>query len=163
MSDVTVVGIGADGLAGLSARARQAIEAADVLFGSVRQLAMAAPADSTSAKSALVSWPTPLLPALPELLRAHPGRTRCVLASGDPMLFGIGSTLVRLLGADRIRVLPHPSSVSLTCARLGWAVEDVETVSLLGRPAASLRRVLRPGQRVIVRLWGQPAESAVRP
>ena len=57
-----------------------------------------------------------------------------VLASGDPMFYGIGSTLVRLLGAERVTVLPHPSSVSLAAARLGWPLDDVDVVSLVGRP-----------------------------
>jgi precorrin-6Y C5,15-methyltransferase (decarboxylating) len=141
-----VVGIGADGLAGIGAAARHAIETADVLFGSERQLALVGAASDARR----VSWPSPLLPALPTLLEAHPGQVRCVLASGDPMFFGIGATLVRLLGADQVRVLPHPSSMSLACARLGWPIETVETVSVVGRPIASVRRVLRSGQRVLV-------------
>ena len=79
-------------------------------------------------------WPSPLLPALAGLLAAHAGRRVVVLASGDPMLSGIGTTLVRLLGADAVEVLPAPSSVSLACARLGWAVEDTEVVTVVGRP-----------------------------
>ena len=69
-----------------------------------------------------------------------------VLASGDPMFYGIGSTLVRLLGAERVPVLPHPSSVSLAAARLGWPLDDVEVVSLVGRPSSCCtRRCSRAG------------------
>ena len=62
------------------------------------------------------------------------------------MFYGIGTTLVRLLGPGPVRVLPHPSSVSLACARLGWPVEEVAVVSA-GRPAgrAGARRALAPG------------------
>jgi precorrin-6Y C5,15-methyltransferase (decarboxylating) len=73
-----------------------------------------------------------------------------VLASGDPMLSGIGSTLIRLLGPDRVRVLPAPSSVSLACARLGWAVEDTAVVSLVGRPLDLLTPHVTPGRRLVV-------------
>jgi len=78
------------------------------------------------------------------------------------MLHGMGSTLVRTLGADRVTVLGHPSSVSLACARLGWPVDDVEVVTGVGRPLDRLRRVLAAGRRVLVLSAGpsSPAEVA---
>jgi precorrin-6Y C5,15-methyltransferase (decarboxylating) len=143
---VTVVGIGADGWAGLAEPARAAIRAASVLIGGRRQLGLV-PQDVGGER---VAWPSPMLPALPGLFEAHRGREICVLASGDPMFFGVGSTLVRLLGADRLNVLPHPSSVSLACARLGWPVEDVPVVSLVGRPVDLLHREVQPERRLLV-------------
>ncbi|MEO3810651.1 precorrin-6y C5,15-methyltransferase (decarboxylating) subunit CbiE [Sphaerisporangium sp. B11E5] len=142
---ITVVGIGADGWAGLAAGSREAVAAAEVLVGSARQLELV-----PASEAERVPLPSPLLPALPGLLAAHEGRKVCVLASGDPMFFGIGSTLARLLGAGALRVLPHVSSLSLACARLGWPVEKVTAVSLLGRPLAALAAELRPGARVLV-------------
>ncbi|MGC5014480.1 precorrin-6y C5,15-methyltransferase (decarboxylating) subunit CbiE [Streptosporangium sp. DT93] len=142
---VTVVGIGADGWAGLSRAARWELHAAEVLMGAARQLALV---PEPSAER--VVWPSPLLPALPGLIDAHRGRRVCVLASGDPMFHGIGATLVRLLGADRVRVLPHPSSVSLACARLGWAADRVEVVSLVTRPPEVLHPALHDGRRLLV-------------
>ncbi|MFI6457084.1 precorrin-6y C5,15-methyltransferase (decarboxylating) subunit CbiE [Streptosporangium amethystogenes] len=146
MSDlVTVVGIGADGWAGLSQEARRELHAAEVLMGSARQLGLL---PEPSAER--VVWPSPLLPALPQLIAPHRGRRVCVLASGDPMFHGIGTTLVRLLGADRVRILPHPSSVSLACARLGWAVDRVEVVSLVARPVEVLHPAVQDGRRILV-------------
>ncbi|MGP3916996.1 precorrin-6y C5,15-methyltransferase (decarboxylating) subunit CbiE [Nonomuraea sp. 10N515B] len=142
---ITVVGIGADGWDGLVSASRRAIEQADVLVGSARQLDLV-----PLASVERVVLPSPLLPNLPGLLDSLAGRAVCVLASGDPLFYGIGSTLVRLLGAERVRVLPHVSSVSLACARLGWPVEQVEVVSAVGRPLATLRAVLAPGRRVLV-------------
>ncbi|GGQ30899.1 precorrin-6Y C(5,15)-methyltransferase [decarboxylating] [Streptosporangium pseudovulgare] len=142
---ITVVGIGADGWDGLVPASRRAVEAAGVVVGSARQLALV---PETGAER--VPLPSPLLPNLPGLLDSLPDRAVCVLASGDPMFHGIGSTLVRLVGAERVRVLPHVSSVSLACARLGWPVENVEVVSLVGRPPAALRAALQPGRRVLV-------------
>ncbi|HWM02025.1 MAG TPA: precorrin-6y C5,15-methyltransferase (decarboxylating) subunit CbiE [Actinophytocola sp.] len=140
---ITVVGIGADGWDGLSAAARRAVAEAEVVLGSARQLALLPPSEARH-----VAWPSPMLPAVEPLLAEHAGRRVCVLASGDPMLFGIGGTLVRLLGASALRVVPHPSSVSLACARLGWPAEDVDVVSLVGRPVESL--VVTPNRRVLV-------------
>jgi len=107
-----------------------------------------------------VTWPSPLLPELESVLAEHRGRRLCVLASGDPMFFGIGGTLSRLLGPAAVRVVPHSSSVSLACARLGWPVEDVEVVSLVGRPVESL--LAMPNRRMLVLSAGAgtPAEVA---
>ncbi|MFD0733836.1 precorrin-6y C5,15-methyltransferase (decarboxylating) subunit CbiE [Planotetraspora mira] len=154
---ITVVGIGADGWAGLSPSSRAAVEAAEVLIGGSRQLELV-----PGFTGERITWPSPLLPALPGLIEAYAARAVCVLASGDPMFFGVGSTLVRLLGPERVRVLPHLSSLSLACARLGWPVEQVEVVSLVGRPLAAVNAAVSPGRRLIVLSadGGGPAQVA---
>ncbi|SSC24324.1 Cobalamin biosynthesis, precorrin-6Y methyltransferase, CbiT subunit, partial [Klenkia terrae] len=141
---VVVVGIGADGWDGLSPLSRAAVEAADVLVGSARQLAL------VPGSAERREWPSPMLPAIPGLFAELADRAVVVLASGDPMLSGVGTTLVRELGAAAVRVLPAPSSVSLACARLGWAVEDTEVVSLVGRPLELLHPHVQPGRRLLV-------------
>jgi precorrin-6Y C5,15-methyltransferase (decarboxylating) len=144
---IDVVGIGADGWSGLADASKQAVASAEVLYGSARQLDSV---PSTECAGHRVAWPSPLLPALAGLLAEHVDSRQCVLASGDPMFFGIGTTLARMLGARNIRVLSHPSSASLACARLGWALNDVDVVSLVARPTASLIPVLTRGRRVLV-------------
>ncbi|MEV0290181.1 precorrin-6y C5,15-methyltransferase (decarboxylating) subunit CbiE [Kribbella sp. NPDC050820] len=142
---VTVVGIGADGWDGLSPAAQSAVLAADVLMGSTRQLALV-PGDGFER----VAWPSPLSEALPRLLSEYQGRQVCVLASGDPTFHGIGTTLARLLGADAVRVIPHPSSVSLACARLGWPQDQVQVISLVNQPVERLHPHLQPGRRLLI-------------
>ena len=134
---VVVVGIGADGWAGLAPASRAELERAQVLLGSRRQLALLPP----SLRAERVPWPSPLSGALPGILTAHAGRAVAVLASGDPMLSGIGTTLTRLLGVDRVRVLPAPSSVSLACARLDGVDVHGDPVSIeaTGMAARCLR------------------------
>jgi precorrin-6Y C5,15-methyltransferase (decarboxylating) len=143
---VAVVGIGADGWAGLAEPGRAAVRAAQVLLGASRQLDLVAGHTQAEPRP----WPSPMLAALPGILAELAGRRVCVLASGDPMVHGIGATLARLLGPDRLDVVPHPSSVSLACARLGWPLDGVEVVSVVGRPLARVRRVLAPGARLVV-------------
>ena len=143
---VTVVGIGADGWAGLAEPGRAAVRAAEVLLGGPRQLELVA----GRTKAEQRPWPSPMLPALPGLFAELAGRRVCVLASGDPMLHGVGATLARVLGPQRLDVLPHPSSVALACARLGWAADTVEVVTAVARPLARVRRALAPGARVLV-------------
>jgi precorrin-6Y C5,15-methyltransferase (decarboxylating) len=143
---VVVVGIGADGWAGLAPASCAEVERADVLVGSARQLALV----PSSVPAERVPWPSPMSEALPGLVEHYAGRALVVLASGDPMLSGIGTTMTRLLGVDRVRVLPAPSSVSLACARLGWAVEETQVVSLVGRALELLHPHVQPGRRLLV-------------
>ncbi|MDI9653446.1 precorrin-6y C5,15-methyltransferase (decarboxylating) subunit CbiE, partial [Burkholderia cenocepacia] len=140
---LTVVGIGDDGYAGLGRHARRALLDAAHVVGAKRQLDML-PARLRATREA---WPSPF--DLSGLL-ARRGAPVCVLASGDPMLFGVGATLARQLSPDEWRVLPAPSSLSLAAARLGWALQDVGAVSLVGRPLATLARHLLPGRRLFV-------------
>ncbi|WP_067806331.1 bifunctional cobalt-precorrin-7 (C(5))-methyltransferase/cobalt-precorrin-6B (C(15))-methyltransferase [Actinomadura formosensis] len=153
---ITVVGIGADGWDGLAEASRAALREAGVLLGGRRQLDLV-----PGGTAERVAWPSPLLPALPGLIERHGGRGLAVLASGDPMFYGIGSTLADLVGARRLRVLPHPSSVSLACARLGWPLERVDVVSLVGRPAQTLNAAVAPGRRVLVLGAGREAPAVV--
>lgn len=139
---IVVVGIGADGMSGLSATSRAELQRAAVLYGSVRQLALL---DDT-ATAERRTWPSPLLPAMQSVID-QPGDVH-VLASGDPLLHGIGGTLIRLFGSERVRVLPHVSSVTLACARLGWNLHDTEVISLV--TAAPHTAVRRGGQAVVL-------------
>ncbi|RZU18421.1 precorrin-6Y C5,15-methyltransferase (decarboxylating) [Kribbella rubisoli] len=152
---ITVVGIGADGWPGLSPAARAAVESADVVMGSTRQLALV----PTGLR---VAWPSPLSEALPGLLSQYAGQRICVLASGDPTFHGIGTTLARMLGADAVRVIPHSSSVSLACARLGWPQDQVQVVSLVNQPVERLHPHLQPGRLLLILSRGAqtPAEVA---
>ncbi|MCF3963923.1 precorrin-6y C5,15-methyltransferase (decarboxylating) subunit CbiE, partial [Streptomyces fuscigenes] len=143
---LTVVGIGADGWAGLAEPARRALLGADVVIGAPRQLDLLPP----EARAERVAWPSPLRPAVPGLLAAHADRAVCVLASGDPLHYGIGRALAETVGPDRLRVLPHPSSVSYACARLGWPVEDVDVVTAVGRPLERVAAALHDGRRLLV-------------
>lgn len=144
---LAVIGIGADGWDGLGGAARREIAACEVLLGSARQLALI-PEGETGAER--VPWPSPLVPALPGLLARYAGRRLGVLASGDPMFFGIGVTLTKLVGAQALRVLPQPSSVSLACARLGWALNETPVVSAVGRRVETVLPELSGGRRLLV-------------
>ena len=157
MSDVVVVvGIGADGWDGLSPRGQREIREADVLMGSSRQLALI-----PESPALRVAWPSPLVPALGGLLDAHAGRKVCVLASGDPMFHGIGVTLVELLGPERVRVVSHPSSATLACARLGWPAHDTPVVSLVNRPPETVLPALHDQARILVLSRDEHTPAAV--
>ncbi|BBX02634.1 cobalamin biosynthesis bifunctional protein CbiET [Mycolicibacterium moriokaense] len=140
---IVVVGIGADGMSGLPQASRAELTRATVIYGSQRQLDLL---DDT-VTAARRAWPTPMLPALRTILDGADGDVH-VVASGDPLLHGVGSSLIRLYGAEQVVVLPHVSSVTLACSRVGWAVQDTEIVSLVtSEPHTAVRR---GGQAVVL-------------
>ena len=143
---VTVVGIGAGGWSELSRTGHDTLRSTGVIMGSSRQLALL----PASVPARRVLLPSPLLPALGELIEEHAPAGLAVLASGDPMFHGIGVTLVRLLGPDRVRVIAHPSSAALAAARVGWPLATTEVVSLVTADPATVRRALNPGRRLLV-------------
>ncbi|BBZ60890.1 precorrin-6Y-methylase [Mycolicibacterium monacense] len=141
-SRVVVVGIGADGMAGLARASADELRRATTVYGSRRQLDLLD--DTVTAERR--EWPSPLMPAL-QAIRDDPAGDVHIVASGDPMLHGIGGSAVRMFGPDRVTVLPHVSSVTLACARLGWAVQDTEVISLV---TAAPRTAVRRGGHAVV-------------
>lgn len=138
---VTVVGIGADGWAGLTGTAHGELRSATVIHGAPRQLDLL-PGDLSAD---LRPWPSPLLPALDGLADGvH------VLASGDPMFYGIGATIARRRPDLDLRVIPHLSSFALACARMRWPAEEVTVVSAVARDPAPAVQAVRAGRRTIV-------------
>ncbi|WP_101947097.1 precorrin-6y C5,15-methyltransferase (decarboxylating) subunit CbiE [Mycobacterium sp. 3519A] len=139
---ITVVGIGADGMSGLAPASAAELRRATIVYGSARQLDLLD--DTVTAERR--PWPSPMLGAV-QALGDIDGDVH-VVASGDPMLHGVGRLLIKLLGADKVTVLPHVSSVTLACARLGWAVQDTEVISLVtAGPYAAMRR---GGQAIVL-------------
>jgi precorrin-6Y C5,15-methyltransferase (decarboxylating) len=153
---LSVVGIGEAGLGSLGTEARAIVEAAEVLVGGGRHLAMI-PDDGRER----LEWPTPLSDAFPAIA-ARRGTRFCVLASGDPLNYGVGAMLVRHFPVEEMTILPAPSAFSLAAARLGWSLPDVECVTIHGRPAERLRRYIAPGLRLLILCsnGGDPAKVA---
>jgi precorrin-6Y C5,15-methyltransferase (decarboxylating) len=141
---LSIVGIGEDGVDGLSAVARGLISGAEIVFGGKRHLALASPLIRGAARP----WPSPFERAAEEVL-AHRGRQVCVLASGDPFHYGVGTVLARRIEPQETLVVPAPSAFSLAAARLGWALPETTLVSLHGRMLDLVRPHLQPGARVL--------------
>lgn len=140
---LTVVGIGEDGFGGLGKNARRALLGASRVFGGQRQLDLL----PRCIGAERLLWPSPFSLAPLLALRGEPV---CVLASGDPMFFGVGASLARQLDVDEMSVLPMPSSCTLAAARLGWALQEVTTLSVVARPLAALNAHLYSGVRLLV-------------
>lgn len=142
---ITVVGIGADGWDAVPPASRVLVEGADILLGGERHLDLVPPVDGQER----TPWPRPMT-SLPTFIEQYDERRVVALSSGDPLVSGIGTTLIRLLGRDAVTVVPTVSSVALARARMGWSAEESAVVTLVGRDPAALRRELAPGRRLIV-------------
>jgi precorrin-6Y C5,15-methyltransferase (decarboxylating) len=141
---LAIVGIGEDGIDGLTPAARRLVEGAEIVFGGKRHLALAAPL----IRGAVRAWPSPFDRAVAEVL-AHRGRQVCVLASGDPFHYGVGPLLARAIPTNEIAAVPAHSAFSLAAARLGWPLADTVLLSLHGRSLDLIRPHLHPGARIL--------------
>lgn len=142
---LTVIGIGEDGYGGLGQNARDALDRAETVFGGRRHLELL-PAGVAAKR---VAWPTPFSDAYPMLLALR-GQPVVVLASGDPMHFGMGATLTRFIERDEMRILPAPSSFSLAAAAMGWPIQDIQLLSVHGRPMETLFKAFVPCAKLLI-------------
>jgi precorrin-6Y C5,15-methyltransferase (decarboxylating) len=141
---LTIIGIGDAGLATLTPEARAALGTATTVFGGRRHLAMLG-----DHRARRVEWAQPFASAV-EALVARRGQPTVVLATGDPMWFGVGATLAREIDAAEMRVIAAPSAFSLAAARLGWPLEAAACLTVHGRPIEAVTRHLQPGVRLLV-------------
>jgi precorrin-6B C5,15-methyltransferase / cobalt-precorrin-6B C5,C15-methyltransferase len=153
---LSLVGIGEDGLEGLTPAARRLIAQADFVVGGRRHLALAG-----SLKAETLVWPSPIENAL-DAIERHRGQSVCVLASGDPFFFGVGAMLMRRFAADEMISIPAPSAFALAASRLGWSQQDCALLTLHGRPLEAIIPHLQPGARILALSWDDatPAKLA---
>ncbi len=153
---LAVVGIGEDGIDGLSPAARRLVAQAAFVVGGARHLALAGPLAAET-----FVWPSPIENAL-DAIEAHRGRSVCVLATGDPFFFGVGAMLMRRFAADQMICVPAPSAFALAAARIGWSEQDCALLSLHGRPLEVIIPHLQAGARILAISWDDatPAKLA---
>lgn len=137
---LTIIGIGEDGLAGLSEASRNALARAETVFGGERHLALA------GVGSRGCPWPVPFDA---DIVLSCRDRPTAVLASGDPFWYGVGASLAEKLGSDEWIAHPGPSTFSLAAARLGWRLETTACLGLHAAPFERLMPHLARGARII--------------
>jgi len=152
---LSLVGIGEDGLAGLAPAARALVDDAELLVGGERHLAML-PEDGRER----LAWPSPLSALLDEI-EGRRGSRVCVLATGDPLWYGVGASLLQRIPRAEMAILPGRSAFTLAAARLGWPLAEVETLTLHGRPLALLQSFIQPGARLLALSEGAQTPAAV--
>ncbi|WOJ91018.1 precorrin-6y C5,15-methyltransferase (decarboxylating) subunit CbiE [Methylocapsa polymorpha] len=146
---LSLIGIGEDGVNGLSPAARLLLAQAEFVVGGARHLALAGKLDAET-----MTWPSPLADALPKIL-ARRGAPVCVLASGDPFFYGVGALIAAHVPAREIECLPAPSAFSLAAARLCWSLQDCRLISLHGRDFERIIPALQPGAKILCLSWDE--------
>lgn len=146
---LSLIGIGEDGIEALSPAARTLLAQAHLVVGGARHLALAGP---LLAKT--MTWPSPLADAIPEIL-ARRGSPVCVLASGDPFFYGVGTLLGAHFGPQEMQCFPAPSAFSLAAARLNWSLQDCCLVSLHGRAFERIIPALQPHAKILCLSWDE--------
>ena len=152
---LSIVGIGEDGLEGLTPRGRMLVNDAQTLVGGDRHLGML-PDDGRER----LTWPRPLTDLMPQIADRR-GTSVCVLATGDPMFFGIGVTLAKHFDAGEMEIVPSLSAFTLAASRLGWALADAEQLTLHGRPASLAVPFIQPGARLLILADGPDTPAQV--
>jgi precorrin-6Y C5,15-methyltransferase (decarboxylating) len=151
-----IVGIGEDGLDGLTPSARTVVEASDVIIGGNRHHLFV---EGMTAER--VVWPSPF-DALIDTLNGYKGRRVVVLATGDPLWYSVGSRIGRFIPPNEIVYHPHLSAFQLAAARMGWSMADIETLTVHGRPVEQMIAFIQPDQRLLILTTGAdtPAQIA---
>ncbi len=145
---LSIVGIGEDGLDGISPAARALIKQATLVVGGRRHLGLIG--DALTCET--MAWPSPPGDAFPAIL-ARRGAAVCVVATGDPFFYGIGSLLARDVPPEEMLCIPAASSFSLAASRLGWAVQDCALITLHGRAMERISPHLQPRRRILALSW----------
>lgn len=145
VAPVSVVGIGQGGCLELSARAINAISRAQVLVGGRRQLAF-----FPEFEGEVIVLEKGILATIERVKELAEDRNICVLASGDPLFFGIGKLLAKKIGGEHVEVLTAPSSVQLAFAQLKLNWDDACLLSVHGRSLRGLASKMAGQHKVAI-------------
>ncbi len=150
-----IVGIGEDGLDGLTPSARTVVKAAEVIIGGDRHHLLA---EGMTAKR--VAWPLPF-DALIDTLQGYKGKRVVVLATGDPLWYSVGARIGRSIPPSEIVYHPQLSAFQLAAARMGWSMPDVETLTVHGRPVEQMIAFIQPDQRLLILTTGAETPTQI--
>ncbi len=151
-----IVGIGEDGLDGLTPATRAVVEAAEVIVGGTRHHVL-----SANKSAEMLAWPSPFA-ALIDQIKDLRGKRVVVLATGDPLWFSVGARIGRNIPANEITYHPQVSAFQLAAARMGWSMADLETLTVHGRPVEQMIAFIQPDARLLILTTGAetPAQIA---
>jgi len=144
---LTIIGIGQDGYAPLNQEAKTALKSAQLILGSKRQLGLIPTEQTKSAKRE--AWPSPMLPRLESLKKQRPNKT-VIIATGDPMCWGIGEHFSNTRKTNQMRIIPAPSIITLICAKMHWPSAVTQSLSLCSQPLEAMARYLESGKNLIL-------------
>ena len=152
---LTIIGIGEDGMTGLSASARRLVEEAEVILGGDRHQSLA-----PYVKAQRLTWPSPF-DAMIDTIRAQKGRRFVILVTGDPLWYSVGARILKAIPAAEIEFHPQLSAFQWAACRLGWSLADTETLTAHGRAAEQVVPYFWPGARLLILTAGSQTPGVV--
>jgi precorrin-6B C5,15-methyltransferase / cobalt-precorrin-6B C5,C15-methyltransferase len=141
---LTIIGMGEDGWDALSTAAQHSVEKAEIIVGSQRMLSML-----PKTKAELKEWPQPFSKLAGDI-KTFQGRRTVLLATGDPMNFGVARKIFEFTPQQDVKVIPHLSAFTLAASRMGWSLPDCDCFTIHGRPAANLELFIQPRAKLLV-------------
>ena len=146
MSEVwlDIVGIGEDGMAGLTAAAREKVEAAEVIVGGDRHHSL-----SPNVQAERLRWPSPF-DAMIDTISSLKDKRLVILVTGDPLWYSVGARITKAIPAEEIRFHPQLSAFQWAACRMGWSLADCETLTIHGRADSQITPHITPGARLLV-------------
>ena len=142
MSQVEIIGIGLDGISGLNAQTLDLINRTQCLIGSYRHLSYFT---SHHGPKITLSNLQQGIEQIIDLISQEPNKSIVILASGDPLFFGIGRLLLSQIPSEKLRFHPHVSSLQLAFSRVKIPWQDAKIISVHGRTPEALIKNLKQG------------------
>ncbi|MEM8540536.1 MAG: precorrin-6y C5,15-methyltransferase (decarboxylating) subunit CbiE [Pseudomonadota bacterium] len=152
---LNIIGIGEDGMDGLSAAARVLVEDAEIIIGGDRHHKLTATSVATR-----IAWPSPF-DAMIETIESYRGKRIIVLVTGDPLWYSVGARIGRSIDPAEIIYHPQISAFQWASARLGWSLPDVETLTVHGRSAEQIVPYFSPGARLLILTKDKTSPSTI--
>ena len=152
---LNIVGIGEDGMDGLTPVTRVTVEQADVVIGGERHHGL-----TPNLKAERIAWPSPF-DALIDTISVHRGKRVVVLATGDPLWYSVGPKIAKSFEAEEVVFHPQLSAFQWLAVRMGWSLADLETLTVHGRPVQQMIPFIRPNARLLLLTTGAQTPSEV--
>ncbi len=151
-----IIGIGEDGLDGLTPPTRALLESAEIIIGGDRHHNL-----SDKIKAERIAWPSPF-DAMIETIRAQKGKRVVILVTGDPLWYSVGARITKAIAPAEIIFHPQLSAFQLAAARLGWSLADLDTLTVHGRATEQMIPFIQLGARLLILTTGAktPAQIA---
>lgn len=144
---LTIIGIGEEGETHLSETAKNQLQKASLILGSSRQLNLIPTERSPNATRE--TWPSPMMPRLDQLRNDRPENT-VIIASGDPLCWGIAEHFITHLKQHELTIIPSVSILTRVAAEMQWPLNQIQSLSLCSQPLENLALYLQPQNKIVL-------------
>lgn len=150
-----IIGIGEDGIAGLSKDALSALAKVDVIIGGKRHHAL-----TKEIVAERINWPSPF-DAMVEIIENYKGKSVAVLVTGDPLWYSAGTSFCREFSSEEMKIYPQVSAFQWASVRMGWGIADCDTLTIHGRATENVIPYVAPNVQLLILTKNKASPKAV--